>query len=694
MSAVLALPDRSHLAEHARHAAAAIVKHFARGLSAFAVPEPLSLDEWSAKHFYLSAESSYVEQRWQAWPFQRAIMACLSNDDIREVDLQKSARVGYTKIILASLGYNAEHKRRNQALWQPTDDDRDEFVKGELEPMLRDVQIMQSVFPSYLARHKDNTLHVKKFLGSMLHLRGGKAAKNYRRISVDVAYLDEVDAFDSDVEKEGDPVTLARKRIEGATFPKLVVGSTPKLKGFSLIEGRVDQADKRFIYHIPCPHCDTFHAITWGGKDEPHGFKWDARQPDTVQHLCPHCAALITQGDYLSIWERGRYQSDDGTTLDHAGVFRDAAGEIVAPPRHVAFVDVWTAYSPAASWVDIVREFLAAFEKAQQGDMTKMKAFWNTTLGRTWEGEIDKTDADELKHRAEPFPLALCPRGCLLLLCGVDTQDNRLEAVVWGFGRGSEMWTIHSQVFFGNPAEDQVWQDLEQYLIDARFRHVAGTELGIYATGIDSGGHHAQAVYEFARKHYARRVFALKGRSGNEKHIKDGAGQVDIDWRGRRRKRGVILWQVGTNLAKDLFHGRLQIERPGPGFVHFSNELSDEWYRQITGEVRATRDTQRGSQTRWTPIRKRVEILDCTIYALWVEAHLELSRKAKRWWDDLESRVQPTTNDLFDSPAPVDLEPMTALPTKASALAQVSPAAKAAQAARKPRAGKFSAMRW
>jgi len=213
----------------------AILLRLQRGFAAWGIPEPLSLAEWAEQHFHLSAESSYVEQDWTAWPYQRAILATISNDDIREVIWIKSARTGYTKIILAAQGYFAHHKRRNQALWQPTDDDATAYVKTELDPMLRDVSVMRDVFPTYLARHKDNTLDQKKFIGSMLHIKGGKAAKNYRRISVDVAYLDEVDAFDGDVEKEGDPITLAAKRTEGATFPKLVLGSTPKLKGFSLI---------------------------------------------------------------------------------------------------------------------------------------------------------------------------------------------------------------------------------------------------------------------------------------------------------------------------------------------------------------------------------------------------------------------------------------------------------------------------
>jgi phage terminase large subunit GpA-like protein len=631
--------------------ATAVQRHLASGLSSFAVPEPMSLLDWSIKHFYLSAESSYVEQKWDPWPFQRAILACISNDAIREVDVKKSARVGYTKILLAAICYTAEHRRRNQALWQPTDDDRDEFVKTELEPVLRDVDVMHPIFPFRLARHKDNTLLQKKFTGSMLHLRGGKAAKNYRRISVSKAYLDELSAFDNDVEKEGDPVTLARKRLEGATFPKLVCGSTPKLKGFCLIDAQATAADARYTYQVPCPHCACFHAITWGGKDEPHGFKWDGRDTSTVRHLCPHCGGHMSQSQYLDVAEKGRWVGDDGTIIENDGTFRNAAFELAAPHERIAFT-VWTAYSPNVTWAEIVRDFVTAWDAAQQGDDSKLKAFWNTTRGEVWEGEIERTDLDELKGRAEPFALKLVPKGCLLLLAGCDTQDNRIEVAVWGFGRGGEMWTVEHKIFYGNPSEDAVWLELEDFLLNTRYAHEVGPAIGIYASGIDSGGHHSHAVYEFARKHARRRVYALRGRPVGEKHIKDGATHVDIDWRGKRVKKGVVLWHVGTNLAKDLLYGRLQVRTQGAGYVHISSDLSDEWFRQFAGEVRATRKTISGPQSRWAATRSRVETWDCAVYALWVEAHLELHRKTDAWWDKLQERVQPgATDDPAELPA-------------------------------------------
>lgn len=647
------------MSEHIQFVMPMLEKHLARGLDAFGVPTPMSLDEWAREHFYLSAESSYVEQQWSPWWFQRPIMACISNDDIEEVDWRKSARVGYTKIILAAVGYFAQHKRRNQILWQPTDDDRDEFVKTELDPMLRDVAVMESVFPAYLKRDKDNTLQAKKFLGSMAHMKGGKAAKNYRRISADVAYLDEYDAFDANIEKEGDAGSLAAKRIEGATFPKLVIGTTPKLKGFSNIEKRERSADLIMRPAVPCPDCGEYHSITWGGKDEPHGMKWADENPDTVRHLCPHCGTLIEQAQYLAIAaaETGRYQADDGTTLDLTGVFRDATGAIIRPPRHIAFVETWSAYSPNVSWAGIVRDFLAAYREAQEGKKEKLQTFWNTTLGEYWAEAFEKSDENELRARAEPYPLERVPMGGLLLLAYTDVQPNRLETSVWAYGRGCEMWIVAHRVFFGNPDEEEVWVDLDEFLFETEFHHASGQRLRISGSGIDTGGHNTHAVYNWAAKHSRHKVFATKGRSGREKHIRDGASKVDIDWKGRLRKNGLVLWWVGTNHAKDLLYGRLQIVKPGPGYVHFSHELSEEWFKQFTGEARTTRRTIRGEESTWTATRKRVEAWDCAIGCIWLETYFELGKKSSKWWGDLEAKVQPSVSDLFESQNPPNPTP-------------------------------------
>lgn len=662
---------------------ASIARALRRGFALFGVVEPMSLVDWAEKYFYLSVESSYIEQRWQAWPFQRAMLACIGHDSIEEVDIIKSARVGYTKLILAAVCYFAEHKRRNQALWQPTDSARDEFVKTELEPILRDVEVMHPIFPTRTARHKDNTLFAKKFIGSILHLRGGKSADNYRRLSVSVAYLDEFSSFDEDIDKEGDPGKLAAKRLEGATFPKLVIGSTPKRKGACLMEKRADGADARYTYVVPCQHCGERHAITWGGKDEPHGFKWQNRDPDSVRHLCPNCGVLQTQAEYLAAAEFGHWVGTDGSTIDRNGIFRDKDGNVMRPHRRVAFA-VWTAYSPMVSWAKIVREFLEAYSLTRTGDVSQLRTFQNTTLGQTWEGEVDRLESDELKRRAEIEQFSapgladvLVPRRCMLLLAGCDVQGNRIEVGVWGFGRDGEMWTVDHIILFGSPSEDEVWEKLREALFERRYMHEDGQSMSIYASAIDTGGHHSHAVYEFARKHKARRVYAVRGRPTGEKAVKDGVTTVDIDWRGKKVKKGVRLWYVGTNMAKDLLYGRLQVETPGKGYVHLASNLSDEWFEQFSSEDREVRKTAFGSRSIWAKRRSRNEAWDCCVYAIWLEEHLELSRKTDAWWQRLAEKLgsppepsapEPVKEEQNTTPAKAGVSTNTpgAAPSKAS----------------------------
>ena len=218
------------------------------------------------------------------------------------------------------------------------------------------------------------------------------------------------------------------------------------------------------------------------------------------------------------------------------------------------------------------------------------------------------------------------------------------------------MWTIDHRGFFGNPAQMEVWTEAEAFLREQEYTHACGRAQRIYATAIDSGGHHADAVYAFAHKLKSLRVHAVKGSSGQERSIENGNSRVGYRFNGRIEKHGPVLWHVGTNLAKDRFQSRLDVAVPGPGYVHLSDQLSPEWFKQLAGEIRATRRMKGGSESRWTATRKRIEVKDCLTYEIWLEERLDLwGPKKAKWWDQLEEQVQPE-NDLFSIP------PAAALP--------------------------------
>ena len=649
------------------HAVASTIR---RSLRVMSVPAPLSLSRWAEKHFYLSAESSYVEGRWHCWPPQRALMDVMGHDEIHHVTIRKSARVGYTKMMLAHTAYEAEHKRRNAVIYQPTDDDRDEFVTTELEPMLRDVACMRRVMPRFSRRSKDNTLRQKKFVTGLLHLRGGKAAKNYRRLTVDTVKYDEFDGFDRDIEKEGSPGKLGDKRTEGAVWPKSIAGTTPKLKGLSNVEDREAEADARIAWHVPCPHCDELHPITFGGTDKPAGLKCTDRDATTVAHVCPHCGGMMTQAQYLEVWEVGLWiDTIAGLWIDHLGNWRtpqsldwracDLAPDpstIVQPPGHVA-AHLWTACAPQATWVAIFEEYFAALDLAERGDKSLLKTFTNTTLGETWEEAGERTEEHALQARAETFRLRTIPIGALIATAGIDLQGNRWEIGVWGWGAGMESWTIDHQVIEGNPADENDWRQVTEYLNRRYTQAWHGGSLGIEATSIDSG-HHTQAVYNYVRlQQHQRRIYAIKGSSEDGTTIKGRASSMEVNWNGQKWANGVKLWVIGTDTAKDLLHGQLAIAQPGPGYVHFSADLPREWYEQLTAEQRITVRTPSGDKQRWVKRRPRNEVLDTRNYATHAAIMLGLDRYTDTQWQRLQAAVQPP-RDLFSlDPAPAIVVP-------------------------------------
>jgi len=638
----------------------------AKGLEALKTPEPLDGDQWAERHFYLSAESSQGEKRWESYPFQRAMLGAMGDDDIEEVDVRKSARVGYTKMLLAIIGYFAQHKRRSQCLWQPTDGDSDEFCKAELEPMLRDVKAMQQVFPRFMAKSKANTLNMKKFLGSLLYLKGGTSAGNFRRMTLQVALLDEFDAFDQKIEKSADPFTLAWKRLEGATYPKIICGTTPRVRGLSHIEKRENAADARMKYHIDCPHCGAEHPLIWGGEDIAHGIKWDHEDPEgSVRHVCPHCRGSITQADYLRLWEQGRWVSDCGNYRAHHRPYRwtDGTGmPLVRPPRHVAF-HVWTAYSPQTTWAGIVRQFLQCVEAWKGGDKAPMEGFVNETRGETWEDKGEQADVHELMRRAEDYPLRRVPVGGLQLVAGVDVQDKRWEVTVWAIGRGCEMWPVDYHVIDGNPADERDWEEKLHPYLQAPLTHWHGAPMKIAATAIDTGGHYTHQAYNFCRQHLGHKYFAIKGDSQDGKPIKGRSSSQDVNYRGRILKNGIKLWLVGTDTAKDLFFGRLKVNQPGPGYVHFSKNLPAAWYTGLTSEVRRQVKTSTGTKHRWVKTVARNEPLDTTVYALFCSEMLDHYKLSEAQWTRLENDLLP---DLFD---PIQMMPPPVPPAPATALA-------------------------
>ncbi|MCH9835906.1 phage terminase large subunit family protein [bacterium] len=557
--------------------------------------------DWADEFFYLSPESSSIEGKWVSLPYQKAILNTIGNDDVRVVTWMKSARVGYTKCICVAVGYFAEHRKRNQVLYQPTDSDATDFVKDEIDTMLRDVAVLKGLLqsdPEKRSRH--NTSTKKVFLGSTLDIKGGKTPRNYRRMTKDCAYYDELDGFDQDIENEGDPLSLGDTRLETSSYPKSVRGSTPKVKGVSQIEDSFNEADLQFRRHLPCPHCDHMQHLKWGNM------KFEDHDHATTYYECEECQEAITYDRYAEMDQKGQWRSECGVTIDDNGTFRNPDGSHHPPVYHVGF-HIWSAYSYFMTWSSMVKEFLVAKEDQKKGKLKKLKAFVNVRLGETWVEEGDSIDDHVLMRHREQYGDVL-PDAVKVITCAVDVQDDRLEIEWVGWGEGEEQWGLLYKRIYGDVGKPTLWNILEEE-INRSFEDKDGLKMSARLTCIDSGGHFTDQVYQFCARN-RRKYIPIKGHSEMGKPIATMPKQPN--------RRGVYLVMVGTDTAKELLYERYGFANVGPGYCHYNDDehgYDDEYFEQATAEVKIKRYRKGVAYFEWIKENSaRNEALDVRVY--------------------------------------------------------------------------------
>lgn len=588
-------------------------KAFKKGLQGLFKEPPLTCVDWADKHFYLSSESSYQEGKWETAPFQIAVLNAMGNDLIRVVNMMKSARVGYTKMLMANVGFKIQHKRRSVAVFSPTDDDAEDLMKQDVETMVRDVPTLLELAPWHGKKHRDSSLSSKRFQNNkMFWCRGGKASRNYRRISADEVIYDELSNFDQNIEGEGAPTFLGDKRLEGATFPKSIRGSTPKIKGTCQIEKAAAESSYLLRYHIPCPHCDKEQNLKWGGKDCEFGIKWERDAQGEICHawyVCEHTKCVVLYHEMVRAAHRGRWICENTGIWTRDGIeWFDSLDQLRNTPLVVSF-HVWTAYSTFTTWLNMVLEF----DKVKD-NRENLIAFVNTTLGETWEDDQgEKVDWELLYGRREVYP-QVHVRG-LTLMGSIDTQDDRYEGRVWAFGLGEEAWLVDKWVLMGDPASEELRKKVR---LKVRQQYVRGdgAKMGVERWCWDSGGHYTDEVYAESRALGDTWVIPVKGANVPGKPI--------ANWPKSRNAKKVYLTEVGTENAKELIYSRLKIQPntsgvPVPGCVHFpANDdiCGEDELKQLTAETKELKIEKGRRVYRWTAKGRRNEALDCFVYAL------------------------------------------------------------------------------
>lgn len=576
--------------------------------------------EWADKYFYLPEGSSHIAGRWNTQPVQVAMLNMMTNDAIKIVSIRKSARLGYTKILVAALLYTTEHRKRSSVVYQPIDDESDGFVADEVDPVIAEMPVIREIFPDWDSSNERNNLERKEIAGVIIDFRGANTPGNFRRMTKQAVYGDEVDGWPLEVSKhgkgEGNPVGLALVRIKGAAYPKAVFGSTPTVTGKSHIEKLESSADLVFRFYLPCPHCGFDQPLVFGFEDMEYGLKWDDSLPTnekkggSAYYQCCHCPGHFHYRDLEKMELAGRWMAEDCTWTKDGMTFFDHDGNHVRAPKHAALV-VNALYSlNLDGWSEIVDEWLKS-----KGNPLEEKKFYNTTLGELWnESASEQLDHEVLLQRAEKYS-AQVPDGVVYLSGSIDSQQTgRYEAYVWGWGAEEEVWLIDKTIVHGRYDAEETLLRMDQVILK-QYTRSDGTTMHVGRWAWDTGGIDPHIVYQRSLKLGVMWVIPIKGSSTY--------GGPVAEFPRTSNKHKVYLTMVGTDTAKDLIYNRLQIApeagKPTPGAIHFpaNPEIFGETEaRQLVSEVLIPKLINGKVVYRWDNQKRRNEALDCLVYGL------------------------------------------------------------------------------
>lgn len=566
----------------ARKRTEALFKRIARVV---APPPNLTVSQWADTYRRLSSEASAEPGQWRTdrAPFQREVMDALNDDETETVVVMSSAQVGKTEIILNAVGNYIHQDPSPIMAVQPTLEMAQAFSKDRLSPMCRDSPELKKRMAGSRARDSGNTVLHKTFPGGHITMAGANSPASLASRPIRIVVLDEVDRYPVSAGTEGDPVMLVSKRSTTFHNRKRLMVSTPTIKGASRIETAYESSSME-QWCLPCPSCGEFQPLSWAQIVF-----------DGAQMACKDCGCLHGEQEWKA--NSGRWIARKEN-------------------RKVRGFHLNELASPWKRWETIIEEF----KEANAGGPETLKAWVNTSMGESWEEKGEQLDENSLYNRREMYH-ADVPDGVKVLTAAVDTQDNRFEVEVQGWGAGHESWRIEYRVIYGDLKQPQVWKDLDEYL-QRTWTDAEGRRFRIATTCMDSGGHFTNEVYKFSKAREGRRIFAIRGDSpGDGTYLPLIAGTSD-----NNRYRATVI-RLGVDEGKSKVTSALTLplaDEDGnrvPGCCHFplttperNRGYEKQYFEGLTAERKEKRVRKGVPYYVWVKVKARNEPFDLAVY--------------------------------------------------------------------------------
>lgn len=580
-----------------------------------APPPPVDLNLWAADNIHFGAESPfpgpYTSDRF---PFFRRILEVLSPEHrCTMVVIKKSAQIGGTVLAQIFAGGILDLAPQPVFYVHPSDGNAKKWKRNKFAKMVQSSPTLAKIMQPEGARTGNSSMYWARRDGrGYLQLAGANSPSQLSMDSYPVAIHDDMAKWLAD-NGSGDPEVQADSRTKAflTSGGKILKISTPDVEPGCRIT-RAWRLGTRERYQVPCPHCGAFQPLEWANMLA----NLDEGRPDDAHFVCPHCGGVIEERHREAMNRAGRWVAEN-------------------PGAEILSFTLWAAYSPLESWANVAKAWLRA-----KGSPEAERAFLNDNIGEAYQTATAAPDWAGLRDRAEAagLPRGIIPPGMFMVTIGCDCQIDRIEwqAVAWG--PRLQRVVIDWGIIRHHVSEEAAHHDLDA-LVARTWPDSFGNRRPLDMLAIDAGAWRDD-VHGWARRSLSAKVIVVKGARGDSapplarvKHERRPDGQVI-----KAQRRWFL---VGVSGLKASLYANLNKTDPLElGFIGFVSGLEDEYYRELTSEIRKPHKLRDGSsEWRWVPMPGvDQEMLDTHLYAQAAAIRVGWANRTDEQWEELRRR--------------------------------------------------------
>lgn len=570
-------------------------------------PQKISLADWADKNRILPADAA-VPGKWQTkWAAPAPeVYEAFSDPTIKEIIVCCSTQMMKSEFLINALFYVIEIDPAPILLLQPDKVLAEDFAEDRIK---KSAEVMDYHRP-YLApsamsgRRGNGTKMSRPFPGGRLYIKSTEQKSALISYSLKYIFADEINKFKRDIR--------GQLRSRQTLFPdgKIVFVSSVGAAGECRITSEWERGDRR-EWQVPCADCGTYQVPKF------KRLRWDSGKPETAVYVCEHCQHEMTTADFHVANRHGSWIAE-------------------RPCEGIASFKVNAFAHPNLSLAGLVREYIDAQTQYERlADDTRLRDFFCDRMSENYQnasGTIEPHHLSKMFRMDYPKGDYVIPADVNLITMTVDVQGDRLECDVtgWGyvetFGTDNEILILPVRYgleyfkLFGDPSLPNIYHDLEERYDRTRYTRDDGLVMGIYAMGIDSGGHNTEQVANFVKKKGLnfKNIFPLKGGNKRTDAIFKFNRSNDVKMRYLNEQ---IL--VGTFAAKDMIFAQFLKASSGEKVTNLWNfpERPDRGYDDIyfaglTSEKQITRMDRDGVAKKYYVVRgtARNEPLDLAVY--------------------------------------------------------------------------------